>query len=142
MGSQQIKVLTSEEIRILVELGFLACGAGNTTAARKIFDGLRMGREDKGFAVIGAAMSMLEAGAAGEAVSLMRSNYLSVGKTNNDYQAFFAVCLIAAGHRHEAERTIKDLLAHSGPPDAAHRLASALQSKFLTNRNFIRCQSI
>jgi hypothetical protein len=130
-------VLKPQSVQLLTEIGFLACGAGNTDAASRIFNGLRVCKGERQFALIGLAMSHLESGAPEAAATLLRVNFKYIAPEDHEYRAFFAACLIASGRRNEAEKILQDLLARSAATCAAHRLGAALVKNYLTDSRVI-----
>jgi hypothetical protein len=122
-------VLNTNEIRLLMEIGFMSCGSGNTVAANSIFSGLLAVRPKAPQCFIGLAMARIEAGAAQDAVSLLRSaSHFPFAKTI-EYKIFIALSLIAAKRRDEAERELRQLLLDSQSECAEHRLACALLTR-------------
>jgi Flp pilus assembly protein TadD len=121
--------LSSAEIRLLLEVGLMACGAGNTSGAESIFMGLRALRPNEAQCFIGLAMACIEAGAAQDAVSLLRgADHLPFSK-NIEFRVFLAMSLIAAGRRNEAERELRQLLAESQLECPERQLAYALLAR-------------
>jgi Flp pilus assembly protein TadD len=112
-----------------MELGLMSCGAGNTGAAESIFLGLRALRPTEAQCFIGLAMARIEAGAAQDAVSLLRGAAHLPFATNIEYKIFLAMSLMVAGRRNEAERELQQLLADSQPDCPERRLASALLAR-------------
>jgi hypothetical protein len=131
------RVLNSGDIRLLTEIGFLACGAGNTNAANTIFDGLRSACKDSSSALIGLAMSHLESGEADAAVTLLRSHHKAIKPDDHEYTVFYALCLLASGFRSEAERLLRDLLQLSDAGCPSHRLGAALLKNYLTDSRVV-----
>ncbi len=131
------QVLKSVDIRLLTEIGLLACGAGNTDASKKLFDGLRHACKNNPSVLIGLAMSYLESGEAESAANLLRQRYNEIEPGYYEYDVFFALCLVASGFRREAERVLQGLLQASDASCPAHRLATALIRNYLTDSRVV-----
>jgi hypothetical protein len=130
-------VLSSAEVRLLLEVGFLSCGAGNIKAAESIFLGLRALRPDEALSFIGLAMARIEAGAAQDAVSMLRGAAGYLFSKNIEYKVFLSISLIAAGQRNEAERELHKLLSEFRLDCPERRLATALLTRHGMNTHLI-----
>lgn len=122
-------VLSAAEIRLLMEIGLMSCGAGNTRAAESIFIGLRTLRPDEASSFIGLAMARIEAGQAQEAVALLRGAAHFPFSKNSEYRVFLAMSLIAAGQRNEADRELQQLLSEAQNECPERQLAKALLTR-------------
>lgn len=101
--------LTTEEIRLLAEIGFLACGAGHTRAARLLFEGLRNLRPTQPFAYIGLALSRLEAGENEEAIRILREEGLRNNPDNDEVKVFLGLALATARRASESQRVLSEV---------------------------------
>nr|WP_314623032.1 hypothetical protein [uncultured Noviherbaspirillum sp.] len=119
-------VLSSAEVRLLMEVGFMSCGAGNIKAAESIFSGLHVLRPDEASSFIGLAMARIEAGAAQDAVAMLRGAAGFPFSKNIEYKVFLSISLIAAGQRNEAERELHKLLSEFRSDCPERKLAAAL----------------
>jgi hypothetical protein len=124
--SGSVAVLASAEIRLLAEIGFLACGAGHSRAARLIFEGLKVLRPDRSFPYIGMALSRIEAGANDEAIRILREEGLRASPGNEELQVFLGLALTAARRPSESARILQEVLGNPGPDNAERRLARRL----------------
>ncbi len=131
-------VLSSAEVRLLLEVGFMSCGAGNIRAAESIFSGLRALRPDEASSFIGLAMARIEAGAAQDAVSILRGAAGFPFSKNIEYKVFFSISLIAAGQRNEAERELHKLLSEDRSDCPERKLAAALLTRHGLNTHIIQ----
>ncbi|WP_283440618.1 tetratricopeptide repeat protein [Noviherbaspirillum suwonense] len=122
-------VLNADEIRLFVEIGLMACGAGNTAAADSIFSGLRALRPNDPQCYIGLAMARIESGNAQDAVALLQSAAQLPFFNTVEYKVFIALSLIAAGCRNEAERLLRQLITDLQSECPEYRLAKALLSQ-------------
>ena len=131
------KVLDAAEVQMLTEIGLMACGAGNVKQAEAIFEGLGTVRPHQSSWLIGLAMSRLEAGAAQEAVAIMRNASDMPYFKNPEFTVFFAMCLNAAGRRSEAERLLKEQLNEFQTDCPERSLALSLLHSYVTERHVI-----
>lgn len=112
--------LTSDEIRLLNEVGYLAAARGDLQASQKIFGALERFRPHVAFPYIGMAMAQLNRRLRDEAVRTLDRGLACVEREEerSDLQAYRAMALHLAGRASECRRAI----------DAAggHPLAQAL----------------
>lgn len=131
------KVLDTAEVQMLIEIGLMGCGAGNVKEAESIFEGLSTVRPHQSSWLIGLAMSRLEAGAAQEAVAIMRNASDTPFFRNPECTVFFAMCLIAAGRRSEAEHLLREQLSTFQIDGPERSLALSLLDTYATERRVI-----
>lgn len=132
-----LRVITPTEVRLLTEIGFLACGAGNTESANQIFEGIRLACRGNSVALIGLAMSHMESGAPELATNLLRQHYDSIEPNDHDYKIFFALSLLASGRHSEADRMLKSVLEMSDADCPAHRFGMALMNNYLRDNRVV-----
>lgn len=132
-----LRVIRPAEVRLLTEIGFLACGAGNTESANQIFEGLRRACIGNSVALIGLAMSHMESGAPELATDLLRQHYDSIEPDDHDYKVFFALSLLASGRHSEADRILKSVLEMSDADCPAHRFGMALMNNYLRDNRVV-----
>src|SRR5436309_15964403 len=99
------EILTRDELRFLVEIGFLACRSHNVNAARSIFEGLRILRPQRPFPYIGLAMASMSAGEPDEAARILRDEGLRANPDDDDIQVFLGLALSEA-KRHAESRGV------------------------------------
>jgi predicted Zn-dependent protease len=104
------EVLAADEIRLLAEIGFMACGAGHARAARNLFEGLRVLRPRHAFPYIGLALARLGAGAYDEAVRILRDEGLAANPGNDEIQVFLGLALNMAKRPSESARVLEEVL--------------------------------
>jgi len=121
----QAPVLSSEDIRSIAEIGFMACGAGNISAARNIFEGLRVLRPDQAFVYIGLALTSMSLGAHQEAVDILRNKGLTASPDDDELKVFLGMALGMANRQNESQRVLSDL-AGASTGTAAQKLAQRL----------------
>ncbi|WP_302174029.1 tetratricopeptide repeat protein [uncultured Hydrogenophaga sp.] len=121
--------LSSEDRRLLAEIGFLAVTLGLPDPARRIFDALPSGPETGSVKAIGQAMSAVLAGRADEAVRLLHDEELARSPGNPDVTSFLAVALLASGRRQQAVQLLEPMAGGQvGSPhsEIARRLLARL----------------
>jgi len=119
-------VLAGEDIRLLAEIGYLACGAGRLKSAREIFEGLHVLRPDRAFPFIGLAMASMAAGAPQDAVSVLRDRGLVASPDDNEIKVFLGLALTLASRNHESRRILSEVAAAPGDAGPEQRLAEKL----------------
>lgn len=103
--------LSSEDRRLLAEIGFVAVTLGLPDPARRIFDALPAGHENGRVKVIGLAMSAVLAGHAEEAVRLLHAEEQNRLPGDPDIASFLAVALLASGRRQQAIQLLEPMAA-------------------------------
>lgn len=119
-------VLAGEEIRLLAEIGYMACGGGRIRSAREIFEGLRHLRPDCAFPYIGLAMACLSAGAPQEAISVLRDQGLDANPEDTEIKVFLGMALAMASRAHESRRVLGEVVAAADETMPERRLAEKL----------------
>jgi len=120
------EVLTSDEVRLLAEIGFMACRGRENTSAFAIFEGLRELRPGHGFVFLGRAMARMSAGRAEEAVRILRDEGLKILPGDEELQVFLAIALKEVGRERDCRRVLEALVVRCGEPSAPRRLAASL----------------
>lgn len=98
-----IELLSSDEIRLLSALGFMAARAGHVVPAVRIFEGLALLRKDKAFPYIGLALAMICVGAYGDAVRVLEERGLAACPGDVEINAYLGLALRLAGRFSEAD---------------------------------------
>lgn len=102
--------LTSEEISLIAELGFMAATAGYVVPAIRIFQGLLVLRADHAFPYIGLAVARLYIGAFNDAVRVLREDANDVQHGRDEIELYLGLALHLAGQPNEAENLLYALL--------------------------------
>jgi len=89
----QIPQLDREDIRLLVEIGFLAAGRGLLSQAEAIFTAVLLLRPDKAVGYVGMAMALLNAGRAADAIICLQEARLPTGEEDDLVRAFQGLAL-------------------------------------------------
>ncbi len=99
--------LSSEEIKLLTEVGFLAASRGDTKRAKGIFSGLQQLRPQRAFAYIGLAVALMNTGRHDEAATLLTNAVERVDSDERDeVNAFLGFALQLAGRTSESLRAL------------------------------------
>lgn len=118
-GEKSVKVikqfpLTSEEISLLAELGFMAATAGFVVPAIRIFQGLLVLRADHSFPYIGLAVARLYVGAFNDAVRVLREDANAVQHGRDEIELYLGLALQLAGQPKESASLLYALLERGG----------------------------
>jgi hypothetical protein len=116
-------VLTSEQVRLLAEIGFMAAGAGLGRVSEAIFDGLRVLRPQQPFPYIGLAWARQCAGRIEDAIRILREDGLRANPDNDEIQVFLGLALCIGQRSAESERVLSAVLAKPGPETPERKLA-------------------
>ena len=117
--------VTSEQVRLLTEVGMVAAGRGFPRQAREIFEGLRILRPERPFPYVGLAVASLNAGDANEAVRILEREGLAACPGDPELRAFLGLALQLAQRRAEGERVLRGVVQEH-PDTQAAKLASRL----------------
>lgn len=105
--------LTSHEIRLLAELGFMAASSGQVTTATEIFDALISLRPTKAFPYVGKAVALLYVGSIPAAIELLSTSSKVVETDQEQIWIYLALAFQRMGDVVRA-RKILDYLLNSG----------------------------
>ena len=95
-------LMSTEEIRLLSSLGFMAARSGHVVPAIRIFEGLAVLRRDKAFPYVGLALAMICVGAYGDAANVLRERGLVACPNDPEIEAYLGLALQLAGRLSEA----------------------------------------
>ena len=104
-------MIESDEVRMLVDLGFLAVTRGLEKHAQSIFDGVRAVRPDEDAAYIGQALLHIQQNNLSGAVKLLRSRPPSDG-----IRLFLGMALLRLGDIADAEDVLQDIVKTAREP--------------------------
>ncbi len=115
---KRFNLLSSEEIRLLTEVGFLAAGRGDVMRAERIFGALQRLRPQRAFAPIGLSVAYMNAGRHDEAAGILAHAAAQVEPAEQaELDAFRGLALQLAGRSSESVRALKSAgenhLAHT-----------------------------
>ncbi|CAM2065480.1 Tetratricopeptide repeat protein [Sulfidibacter corallicola] len=102
--------VSTETVQTLMEIGYLAGGYGFFKESITIFEGLSAIRPDSEFPHIGFAMTKLNMKQPEEAVAILRDQALAKNPGNSLTKSFLGLALRQAGHAHECENVLNDVI--------------------------------
>jgi Flp pilus assembly protein TadD len=100
--------VSTESVRRLLEIGYVAAGNGWFAEAETIFAAIAAVRPESSAPAIGRAVSALNRGAGADAVSLL-DHELKVRPDEPLTRAFLGLALRRAGRRAESDRVLESL---------------------------------
>lgn len=106
--------LTSDEISLIAELGFMAATAGFVVPAIRIFQGLLVLRAEHAFPYVGLAVARLYVGAFNDAVRILREDANAAQHGRDEIELYLALALYLAGQPKEAARVLYALFERGG----------------------------
>ena len=130
--------LSSNEIRLLSEIGFMAASLGLAQPATRIFQGLKILRPDQPFIFIGLALAHMLVGSWSEAVYILRDEGLRIIPDSHELQLYLSLVLFASQQPSHGERILSSLLESSVLDNAELDLAFSIKNKIsgqITNLN-------
>lgn len=117
-------MIQSDELRTLVDLGFLAATRGWADEARPIFDAVRAVRPHEPAGFVGLALLALNDGRPADAVKLLRQ-----AAPADSVRAFLGAALLQLGETEEARSVLQDVIdtaSDPAPKDLARVLLQGL----------------
>lgn len=115
--------LDSNDLRALVDIGFIAWSRGLTAQAAKIFEAVRLKHPDQEAGFIGSALVELNQGNADRAVELLRS----IPPTDTA-RAFLGLALLSHGERGAATEVLNEVAEAAAESPAGRMARTALES--------------
>lgn len=120
-------LLTSDDIQLLTQVGFIAASRADVQRAEAIFGALQRVRPARAFAHVGLACARLNAGRAAEAAQALERALPDVadGEDADTVRAFLGLALQLDGRHSESRRVLQNLLraAAAGADNDGLRLA-------------------
>jgi predicted Zn-dependent protease len=111
--------LSSDEVRALADLGFIALFRGRIREAEALFKGLCAARPQDDAGPIGIALLLMRAGDVTGAIKLLKSRPRSDAN-----QTILGMALLRLGERAEAEAILRDVAATAS--ESAHASMAAM----------------
>ncbi len=102
--------LSSEEIKLISEIGFMAASLGLSEQSKGIFKGLENIRGKSAFIYIGKALSHMLIGEWNEALYILREEGLRVIPESNELKLYLALTLIASNNYFFGEKILSNIL--------------------------------
>lgn len=108
-------ILQSDEVKLLVQVGFLASGYADVPRAENIFHALMLFRPKKAVAYIGVATALMNAGAAGEAARRLEAIRLPNQEEEDLIRTFHGLALRLDGRQSESVKMLRTAISeHPG----------------------------
>lgn len=115
-------IFTSDDVRMLADIGFMTLGRGNTKGARKIFDGLAVLRPGSDASMAAEATYMLATGEPHKAAEFLRG-----AEPSHTTSVLLAVALLGAKQGTQAMDVLQEAIAAFPESDFARRVLSEIQ---------------
>jgi tetratricopeptide (TPR) repeat protein len=121
--------VTSEEVKLLAQIGFLAATSGYVVPAIRLFEGLRVLRPGQAFPFIGLALARMTVGAFQDAVRVLREEGLRAVPESEEIQVYLGLALALAKQPQDAQRLLNTLLAKNHLDTPQIELAQGIQAQ-------------
>lgn len=121
-----MSTVSTKEVQLLMEAGFLAANGGMIEQAQKIFEGVQAVRPGSEFAHIGRAVTQMAANNMDEAAKILREDALKANPDNLQAKMFLALVLKLANRGGECDQVIEQL--QKSEDAAAQEFASSLMA--------------
>ncbi len=121
--------ITSEEVKLLAQIGFLAATSGYVVPAIRLFEGLRVLRPGQAFPFIGLALARMTVGAFQDAARVLREEGLRAVPENEEIQIYLGLALALAKQPQDAQRLLNTLLENNHIDAPELQLAKSIQSQ-------------
>jgi thioredoxin-like negative regulator of GroEL len=122
--------LDTEEVRVLVDLGFMAVMRGHVQHAGILFKGVQVARPQEDAGYIGEALLLIQKGDIASAAALLR-----VRPPSDANRVFLGMALLQLGETAEAEQVLQDVVATAREPAMIEMARTLLVPADDTNRN-------
>ncbi len=118
--------MNTETVRVLMEAGYMAAGAGMVKDAATIFAGVQAARPKSEYPVIGLAVTLMSAGEHQGAVDLLTQKALELNPGSCLAKSFLGLALKLAGRSNEARAQLEAVLSNCNNDPAATNMAQSL----------------
>ena len=113
--------LEADDVRMLVEIGFMALSAGLTAQAQAIFAGVKAARPAQEAGPLGLALTAMAQGDLPAAVAILRTL-----PPSDAALTYLGLALARSGEREEARRLLGEVLETAADPSFAELAGGAL----------------
>lgn len=112
-------LVTSEDVQLLTQVGFIATGRADVERAEAIFGALLAVRPRRAFAHVGLACARMNAGDAGAAARALERALPGVaeGEDADTVQAFLGLALQLDGRLGESRRVLQEVVRRAQPAE-------------------------
>ncbi|WP_378940836.1 tol-pal system YbgF family protein [Mesorhizobium sp. ANAO-SY3R2] len=114
-----VELIEADDVRLLVELGFIALSAGLNQESERIFAGVTAARPDAEAGFLGQALVQIARNDLDEAISTLRAL-----PPSDAAMTYLGLALARVGDRNEAQRVFK-LVVETAPSTPFAALAAA-----------------
>ena len=129
--------LSSDEIRFLSEIGFMAASLGLGQLATRIFRGIQTFRPDQPFVFIGLALAHMLVGSWTEAIYILRDEGLRTIPDSHELQLYLSLVLFASQQPSQGERIFSALLKNNSLSEDDMELALKIKNKINRDDNYL-----
>ena len=116
--------VSTELVRQLMEVGYVAAGCGLSAEADRIFQGVKAVRPDSEAPVVGRAVAWMNAGKAPEAIGMLQAELQRLPESDV-LMAFLGLAMQMAGLGQASETVLKQVV-ESGRDPSATAMADAI----------------
>jgi hypothetical protein len=127
--SMQQFPLSSDDIRLIADIGFMAATNGFVVPSLRVFEGLRTLRPAHSFPYIGLALARITVGAFNDAIRLLRDEGLQALPDDEDIQLYLSLALHFSNQQQESQRLLSAVLKNEELDPAQKSLASSVLSQ-------------
>lgn len=106
-------MLTNQQIRRLLDIGYAACHTGSIEQARTIMEGVLADRPEHVSALVGLAYSHLTVNEFDKAEEILRKDVLAKNPGDADGLAYLGLCLMLADRKAEAREVLSQIPAEA-----------------------------
>ncbi len=114
-------------VQTLMEIGYVAIGRGQQSAAEDIFNGISSARPESELPIIGLAVTKMNFGDFTAAFKLLGENALSINPESDLAKCFLGVVSFYCGAQKESLAIMSDILANSSDEVAIKIAKSTLE---------------
>lgn len=104
-----MKAVTSEAVRMLMEIGMMAANNGMHKQAFEIFEGIEAVRPDQEYGPLGVALIHMNLGEYDQAVTVLKTGALERNPESAEAKIFLALALRLANRSSECDEVVEAL---------------------------------
>jgi Flp pilus assembly protein TadD len=112
--SDAVIPLTSDDMRLIAEIGFIGTQSGQLAASRALFEALQVLRPQSTLPHIGRALAALEAQRGDDAIRILRDEALQQHPGDAEVMAFLGLALHNARRTTEARQVLNAVVTQEG----------------------------
>ena len=100
-------MITTETLKIIADIGFMATSCGMSGSSNKIFHGISKARPDSVLPHIGQALNLMNTGNPQQALETLEKKAALLEPQNQIVQAFLGMALMMLGRNTECEQCLQ-----------------------------------